>query len=192
MQLAIETGGAWPEAEAAHVLGVSVQELRAWQRDRRVLAFDDDSRCMVHPAIQYMPNRAGAAAILPGLDRVLATIGDYLQPQEIFGLLASHQVWLATGTERARTGFAALAHGDADRVVEMARYVVTPADLGAPPIRATGDDPEDLRQEAERDFARVREMLERQYKRMGRPMLAKTHVDNERAKDEDSAQGERR
>ncbi len=136
MLLAYATGGAWSDEEAASALGVTADVVQAWHRDRRVLAMPDDDGVLVYPAIQFMPGTQGEAAILPGMARVIAAAG-HLHPREVFGLLASHQGWLATKRERARTPFAALAAGDADAVIAMLAHILTPDDLDAPPMKCT-------------------------------------------------------
>ena len=91
----------------------------------------NDQGIPVYPAVQFFPKKNGAAAILPGMDRVIAA-ASHLHPRELFGILASHQAWLATDIQRTRTPFAALAAGEADSVVAMLVRTLTPDDLDAP------------------------------------------------------------
>lgn len=54
-----------------------------------------------------------------------------------FGILVSHQSWLATDRERTRTPFGALVAGEADALVERLARVLTPDDLDAPSMKCT-------------------------------------------------------
>ena len=134
MLLAWETGGAWTEEETARELSVSVERVREWRAIRRILAMPDDRGTTVYPAAQFAPGKQDAAAILPGLERVIAVAGEHLHPRELFGILATHQAMLATSQERSRTGFAALVDGDADAVVAMLVHVTTEDDHDAPVV----------------------------------------------------------
>lgn len=135
-ELVESTGGMWSAAEAEKYLGRTRATLQNWRDQRRVIALRQGDGSYKYPVVQFAPAPTDLEPPAPllGLSEVLTTAGDALTPEELVAVLASPQEMLTAADGRPRTGFEALAAGDADRVVALLRHVVTPADDGAPEV----------------------------------------------------------
>lgn len=131
------TGGAWTAADATAQLGISMDTLQAWQAQRLILALDWPATYWRYPVVQFLRHGASGGRLTPDpAMRPLLEIADgHLTDSELFGILATPQPMLATDDGEPRTGFAAIAVGDLDPVHVMLRWLVTPADEGAPPAK---------------------------------------------------------
>jgi hypothetical protein len=132
-----ESGGILLADEAPGHLSVTRATLQNWRDKGRVLALQVADGSFVYPVGQFEQPSNDATHPRPykAIEEIRKTAGDWLTVDELIGLLVSRQDFLANA-DGARTGFQALADGDAARVIEMVRHVATPADEGAPPLAA--------------------------------------------------------
>lgn len=65
-------------------------------------------------------------------------VGSRLTTEELVSLLATPQVLLRDYSGEPMTPFAALERGEAERVIDFVRWVVTPPDDDAPDVAAAG------------------------------------------------------
>ena len=129
-----ESGGVWGADEAIDQLRVTRSTLQNWRTARRVIALERDDGSFAYPVAQFEPPRSDLQAPRPY--PAMATIGacakDALSAEELVVLLATPHERLGTGTRAARTGFEALADGDASLVIDLVADVARPADADAP------------------------------------------------------------
>jgi len=132
-----ESGGILLADEATDRLSVSRATLQNWRDKGQVLALQVADGSFVYPVGQFEQPSHDATRPRPykAIEEIRKTAGDWLTVDELIGLLVSRQDFLASA-DGARTGFQALADGDAARVIEMVRHVATPADEGAPLLAA--------------------------------------------------------
>jgi len=124
-----EAGGVLLGAEAAGHLKVSRETLQNWHDKGQILALEAADGSAIYPVAQF--ERPSHDVSHPRPFKAIAEIrrvaGDWLAVDELIGLLTSRHDALADAAGR-RTGFKAIADGDAPRVVAMVRHVRTPAD----------------------------------------------------------------
>lgn len=134
------SGGVWRADEAQARLRVSRTTLLQWRDAGRVLAVPvADS--FVYPVAQFAPPATDLEAPrpYPAMADVLAAARGRLTSGELAGLLATPQASLAAADGEPRTGFAAIAAGDAARVVGMVRHVGSAPDADAPAEHVPND-----------------------------------------------------
>lgn len=134
VELLEASGGVWSAEEATTNLGRSRASLQKWRDGKRVIALRQADGSYKYPVAQFAPSTTdlGKPVPLPGIQGVLAAAGTALTPEELVALLATSHASLQGSDRQARTGFEALAAGDADIVIDLVRHVATPADAEAP------------------------------------------------------------
>lgn len=136
LQLLDDVGGLWTAAQAAEHLSILPSELQAWMENGQVLALQRGDGSYAYPVAQFAQSVTRGRPY-PGIAEVISVVGDYMTSEELAGFLASPRRALALPSHvadtsaRARTGFDAIAAGDADLIVNIVRRFVTPPDSGA-------------------------------------------------------------
>lgn len=120
-------------------LRVTRQTLQQWRNQGRVLALARPDGSFSYPLAQF--KRPEADTGLPRPYEVIRQINDIvgarLSPEELVGLLASPQAMLVGSDGTNSSPFAAIAAGEVEGVLALVRWVVTPADEGAPAVAGT-------------------------------------------------------
>ncbi len=141
-ELLENAGGVWTADVAVARLGVSRTTLQNWRRLGRVVCIRTDDGSFIYPAAQFGKPRSDRSQPRPhlGIADVTALLGKQMTPEELVALLVTPQDMLATSTATARTMLQAIADGDAKQALDVARWLATPSDEGAPmtkPARRT-------------------------------------------------------
>ena len=131
------SGGVLLADEAAKRLGVTRSALQNWRDTNRVLALRAADGSYIYPVGQFEQPKTDAQHPRPfeAIKDIRDLVDDALTVDELIGLLASPQPMLAH-RGRDRSGFEALADGDAQSVLDMIRHTITPDDADAPPVVA--------------------------------------------------------
>ena len=136
-----DAGGLWSDEEVARHFNITLEAVQEWTDRSKILAVEHLDGHRVYPSAQF--ERRGAMLSAPhsfvSIAAIITAAGD-MNREELAGLLVTPQDWFATrdgisgSALRARTGFEAIADGDAHMVIELVRDLAIPADEGAPPM----------------------------------------------------------
>lgn len=105
-----------------------------------MLALQRHDGSFSYPVAQFRPPASDAGVPRPyeAISQLSAVVGCRLSPEELVALLATPQAMLPNAHGHPVTPFAAMVSGDAARVLDLVRWVVTPADEHAPDVAAGG------------------------------------------------------
>ena len=129
-------GGVWTADEAMTRLQAKRQTLQQWRDGGRVLALQRQDGSFSYPVAQFQPPASDAGVPRPyeAIAQINEIVASRLSPEELVALLATPQSMLPDAHGRPMTPFAAIASGDTARVLDLVRWVATPADEGAPSV----------------------------------------------------------
>jgi hypothetical protein len=136
------SGGVWAADEAVANLQVSRQTLQQWRTQGRILALPRRDGSFSYPLAQFKPAAADTSAPRPydAIQQITGIVRSRMSPEELVGWLATEQPMLASAGGAPVTPFAALAAGDTQRVLDALRWLVLPADDGAPTVSEAAED----------------------------------------------------
>ncbi len=129
-------GGVWTADEATTRLMVKRQTLQQWRDSGRVLALQRHDGSYSYPVAQFAPpvSDTGAPRPYEAIAQITQTVGSRLSVEELVALLATPQPLLRDKAGAPMAPFTALALGEAPRVLDLMRWVVTPPDTDAPDV----------------------------------------------------------